>query len=156
MSAAPLSRDARADLVTALARAVLTSRGWDTVGPRIAPHHTLRTPLPYFRPEPGLRGLRQLAAIVLPALTDVEVTVGPTLVDGRRVAMQFAVTGKHTGSFGLERPTDRTLRLSGLVESTFDPDLVDLTASHVHVDLVHLLRQMDAVDVRRLAQDTRA
>jgi steroid delta-isomerase-like uncharacterized protein len=65
------------------------------------------------QPE-GIEGVRQFAAMMSAAFSDVSATIGPSLESGELASAQVTLTGRHTGEFMGVPATDKEFEIESI------------------------------------------
>ncbi|HEX3293967.1 MAG TPA: ester cyclase [Solirubrobacterales bacterium] len=85
------------DLIRRFYEEVLSNGNTEVIGDLVTDDVVDHEPFPG-QPD-GIEGVRQFAAMMAAAFSDVKATLGPSLESGDLASAQVTITGRHTGEF---------------------------------------------------------
>ncbi len=102
---------------------------------------------PSLPPMQGLAGAKQLIGLWT-AFSELKVTIDDVVAEGDRVAVRFAITGKHTGPLMGIAPTGKTIHVTG--SGIFKVVDGKATENWVNFDSLGMMQQLGVVPMMQM------
>ena len=118
---------------------VLAELDFETITAIVAPNAAIHTPEGEFR---GHEGASAFAGTLGAAFSDLTFTTGEPALEGNVVAVQWMMTGIHTGDYLDQQPNCSAVVVNGIAIFRFDD--VQIVEQWIQYDRLALVRQMEA------------